>query len=59
MRPSVKNERAVKSYKKSGFEESDKSPGDYLLNKYVELYRDGDYGVGGDILLAKTFSGKL
>ncbi|MCL2634863.1 MAG: GNAT family N-acetyltransferase [Oscillospiraceae bacterium] len=56
MRPSPKNERAVKSYKKSGFEESDKSPRDYLLDEYWELYGDGDYGVDGDVLLVKKMS---
>ena len=53
MRPSVKNERAVKSYKKSGFEETDEAPSDYLLEEYMELYGDGDYGEGGDVLLVK------
>jgi RimJ/RimL family protein N-acetyltransferase len=53
MRPSPKNERAIKSYKKSGFEESDKSPSDYLRDEYLELYGDGDYGIGGDVLLVK------
>jgi len=53
MRPSVKNVRAIKSYQKSGFEVSDESPSDYLLEEYVALYGDGDYGAGGDVLLVK------
>jgi len=53
MRPSIENERAIKSYKKSGFEESDKLPSEYLLDEYMELYGAGDYGEGGDILLVK------
>jgi RimJ/RimL family protein N-acetyltransferase len=53
MRPSVKNVRAIKSYQKSGFEVSDELPCDYLLEEYVPLYGDGDYGAGGDVLLVK------
>jgi predicted N-acetyltransferase YhbS/RimJ/RimL family protein N-acetyltransferase len=53
MRPSVKNTRAIKSYKKAGFEESCGVPADYLLDEYVSLYGSGDYGEGGDILLVK------
>ena len=46
IRPSVKNARAIRSYKKAGFEESADSPNDYLLEEYVSLYGDGDYGAG-------------
>lgn len=53
MRPSVKNTRAINSYKKSGFDESDESPEDYLLEEFIEIYGDGDYGAGGDVLLVK------
>ena len=53
MRPSVKNSRAIASYKKAGFEESDMLPGDYLLDEYVACYGDGDYGAGETALLVK------
>ena len=54
MRPSVKNERAIKSYKKSGFEESGEMPSDYYVSaEYAQLYGDGDYGAGGDVFLVK------
>ena len=53
MRPSVKNTRAICSYKKSGFEESAASPADYLLDEYISLYGDGDYGADETALLIK------
>jgi len=58
MRPSIKNTRAVASYKKAGFSESDMQPEDYLLSEYVPLYGDGDYGAGNTALLVKRLAGK-
>lgn len=55
MRPSPKNERAVRAYMKAGLEKSDKSLSYYLLDEYMSLYGDGDYGIGGDVLLVKRF----
>ena len=56
MRPSVKNARAIKAYRKAGFETTDKLPGDYLLDEYMPLYGAGDYGEGGDLLLVKQMT---
>jgi len=56
MRPSVKNERAIKSYMKAGFKKSNMLPEDYLLDEYVAIYGAGDYGNHGDVLLLKTFN---
>lgn len=53
MRPSVKNERAIKAYMKAGFEKSGKPAAYYLLDEYMPLYGVGDYGEGGDVLLVK------
>jgi len=53
IRPALKNARAIAAYKKAGFEESDMLPGDYLLDEYIALYGDGDYGVGKTALLIK------
>ncbi|MCL2616888.1 MAG: GNAT family N-acetyltransferase [Defluviitaleaceae bacterium] len=53
MRPSVKNSRAISSYNKAGFEESDAVPEDYLLAEYVQVYGDGDYGEGESVLLVR------
>ena len=53
IRPSLKNARAIRSYQKAGFEASDASPNDYLLEEYVSLYGDGDYGAGKTALLIK------
>lgn len=53
IRPSVKNIRAIHSYKKAGFEESDESPNNYLLDEYVSVYGDGDYGADETALLIK------
>ena len=55
MRPSKRNTRAIRAYMKAGFEKSDKSPKDYLLDEYIPLYGVGDYGEGGDVLLCKRF----
>jgi RimJ/RimL family protein N-acetyltransferase len=55
IRPSVKNTRAIESYKKAGFVISDTSPCNYLRDEYVVLYGDGDYGAGGSMLLVKRF----
>ena len=53
MRPSRKNTRAIRSYKKAGLEESDMQPGEYLLDEYLSVYGDGDYGEGETALLIK------
>ena len=53
MRPSVKNTRAIISYKKAGFTESDESPDYYLLDEYLSLYGDGDYRAEESALLIK------
>jgi len=55
IRPAIKNINAIKSYKKSGFEESNMSAYDYLLDEYVSLYGDGDYGADETVLLIKRF----
>ena len=55
IRPSAKNTRAVKSYKKAGFVEFDGTPDYYLLDEYVSLYGDGDYGAEESMLLVKKF----
>ena len=55
IRPSKKNINAIKSYKKSGFEESDMPACDYLLDEYLSIYGDGDYGADGTALLTKRF----
>jgi len=55
MRPSVKNTRAINAYTKAGFEKSDKTPNYYLLDEYLPIYGEGDYGANGDVLLVKKF----
>ena len=56
MRPSVRNARAIAAYKKAGFETTDKKPCDFLLDEYMDLYGDGDYGECGDLLLYKQIT---
>ena len=56
MRPSARNARAIKAYRKAGFEITDKSPSDYLLEEYIPIYGVGDYGEGGDLLLVKQMT---
>ena len=53
MRPSLKNARAIRYYKKAGLEEVAKAPGDYLLDEYISLYGEGDYGADETALLVK------
>ncbi|MCL2397211.1 MAG: GNAT family N-acetyltransferase [Defluviitaleaceae bacterium] len=53
MRPSVKNINAIRSYKKTGFKESNAPACDYLLEEYIPLYGDGDYGADETVLLIK------
>ncbi len=55
MRPSIKNIRANKSYEKAGFKKSDKRPDEYLLDEYVSIFGDGDYGADESALLIKIF----
>ena len=55
LRPSIKNKRAIRAYMKAGFEKSDLLPQRYMLDEYIELFSQGDYGVGGDQLLVKRF----
>ncbi len=57
MRPSIKNVRAVRSYGKAGFVQSDKQPSEYLLDECVAVFGDGDYG-DESALLIKTFEMK-
>ncbi len=54
MRPSIKNARAIRSYAKAGFIQSDKRPEEYLLAECVALFADGDYG-DESAMLVKTF----
>ena len=55
IRPSVRNTRAIESYKKAGYVRSDTPPCHYLKDEYVPLYGDGDYGTDGTMLLVKRF----
>lgn len=56
--PSSKNVRAVKSYEKAGFKKSGIARRDFLLDEYVSLYGDGDYGINGTVNLLKRFNAK-
>ena len=53
IRPATGNARAIRSYKKAGFEESDAAPNDYLLDAYISRYGAGDYGADETALLIK------
>jgi len=53
IRPSLKNTRALRSYKKAGFVESPASPENYLLVEYIELYGGGDYGAAETAFLVR------
>lgn len=55
MAPSRKNTRAIRTYKKAGFKQTDKPMSDFLLEEYVFLYGDGDYGKDETVILVKQF----
>lgn len=55
--PSSKNTRAVQSYEKAGFKKCDKAMSEFLLDEYVPLYGEGDYGTDGTAILVKRFEG--
>lgn len=55
LRPSRKNEGAVKSYKRAGFEEADITPSYYLLDEFVDVYGSGDYGEEETVTMIKRF----
>lgn len=59
IRPSKRNERAVRAYEKAGFtrvaeEEKQKVVQEYLLEEYWDVYGQGDYGTGDDVVLIRT-----
>lgn len=59
IRPSKRNERAVRAYEKAGFikvtdEDKQKVVQKYLLEEYWDIYGQGDYGTGDDIVLIKN-----
>ena len=56
MRPSAKNERAVRAYRKAGFVVSGQPIDAYMPQEYLPLFGDGDYGAGGDALLVKRMA---
>lgn len=51
IRPCAKNIRAVKSYKKIGFQESVFEPEKYYMKEYIEEYAPGDCKDGNDVFL--------
>ncbi|MDL2253469.1 GNAT family N-acetyltransferase [Ruminococcaceae bacterium OttesenSCG-928-I18] len=53
--PSAKNTRAVRAYEKAGFEKTEKAMHEFLLDRYVPLFGDGDYGADETVILVKKF----
>ena len=56
IRPSEKNLRAIAAYKKAGFvtvTDKEKTIREYLLEEYLELYGNGDYGFEKTAVLIK------
>ena len=56
MRPSIKNQRANRTYQKVGFMPSAQPPDAYLLAEYVDVFGSGDYGADESALLVKPLS---
>ena len=53
--PSVRNVRAVRAYEKSGFKKTDQAMSEFLLDKYVPVFGEGDYGVEDTAIMVKHF----
>lgn len=58
IRPSKRNRRAVRAYEKAGFrkvldEDKQKVVKEFLLDEYLDIYGQGDYGIGDDIVLIR------
>ncbi|TCT17197.1 diamine N-acetyltransferase [Natranaerovirga pectinivora] len=56
IRPSKRNTRAVRAYEKGGFvkvldEDKQKVVKEFLLDEYLDVYGQGDYGIGDDVVL--------
>lgn len=54
--PSVNNIRAIKAYEKAGFMKSDKPMSDFLVDEYIVLYGNGDYGIDETAIFVKRFN---
>ena len=53
MGPSIKNTRAVRAYEKAGFQKADQPMSAFLLEEYVPLFGEGDYGAGETVVLRR------
>ncbi|WP_086348119.1 GNAT family N-acetyltransferase [Candidatus Enterococcus clewellii] len=51
--PSAKNKRAIRSYEKAGFKQSEKAMFEFLLPDFVSLYGSGDYGEENTAVMTK------
>lgn len=52
--PAEKNKRAIRAYKKAGFQRTDKAMTTFLSDSYKSLYGNGDYGISDTAILVKT-----
>ena len=55
MGPSERNKRAIRAYEKAGLKRTDLSMSEFLLDEYIPLYGDGDYGKDGTVVYVKRF----
>jgi len=53
LRPSGRNPAALKGYAKAGFEVTDVEPSHYLLDDFIEIYGDGDYGADDTVTMMR------
>ncbi len=59
IRPSTRNMRAVRAYEKAGFmrvtdENKQKTVKEYYKEEYWDIFGQGDYGAGDDVVLVKS-----
>ena len=55
MAPSIKNTRAIRAYEKAGLIKTSLPMCTFLLDEYIPLYGDGDYGADETVVCVKQF----
>jgi RimJ/RimL family protein N-acetyltransferase len=56
MGPSSRNTRAIRAYEKAGLMRTDLSMSDFLLDEFITIYGDGDYGKDDTVVCMKRFA---
>lgn len=54
--PASKNKSAIRSYEKAGFKKTTIAMTDFLIDEYISLYGNGDYGTKETTILIKNLN---